>query len=115
MDCKNGQIRPFSDRDLEPISLRVHPGQVFVTGRAIHHGAIPKTHPVDNQIIDDPAIRSQHRAVEGLPRLFQPGNVISEQMAQVPLRISPAHIDDSHMGYIKHACRMTNLVVFLNL
>ena len=115
MDGKNGQIRPFGDRDLESISLRVHPGQVFATGRAIHHDAIPKAHSVDNQIINDPAIRSQHGAVEGLPRLFQPGNVISEQMAQVPLRISPAHIDDSHMGYIKYAYRVTNLVVFLNL
>ena len=115
MDGKNGQIRPFSDRDLKPISLRVHPGKVFVTGRAVHHDAIPKAHPVDNQIINNPAIRPEHGAVEGLPRLFQLGNVISEQMAQVPLRISPAHIYDGHVGYIKYACRVTNLVVFLYL
>ena len=68
-----------------------------------------------DQIINHPSVCPQHGAVEGLPQLCQLGNVIGEQMAQVPIRISPAHIDDRHVGHIKYACGVTHLIVFLNL
>ena len=106
----------FGQRHIETGAMLPHPGQILVPrGRIDHRTESPGPEKVDDQVIDDPARVVQHAGVECTTRRFQLGNVIGQQILQIPQRAGTLEIDNRHVRDIKHTGIATDGMMLIDL
>ncbi len=96
--------------------LLLHPGDIFFSGAGVDHQAEPAlVDEVDDQVVDDEALRVEHAGVQGLARYLQLVDVVGQQAAQEGAHVVALDVDHAHVGYVEHADVGTHRVVFFDL
>jgi len=100
----------------KPTCLLLDPGNILVRGCRIDDHTIPVIlHEIDDKIIDHAAILPEHAGIQCLARLFQPGYIIRQKLAQESLAIVTPQIDDHHMTNIEHTGILTYRMMLFDL
>ncbi|MNI31589.1 hypothetical protein D3C73_854760 [compost metagenome] len=114
----HGQVAAGGDGDVEIAGLlhALHPGHVFVGGAGVdHHAPFVGGEEIDDQVVDDAALRVQHAGIQRLAGHGQLGDVVGDQALQEGEGVRAGNVDVQHVRHVEHASVLAHRVVFLKL
>ncbi len=100
----------------ERLRLLLDPGQVLLARRGVDDDAEEILgEEIDDEIVDDAAVRIEHARVERLAGDLQLVDAVREQVAQELARARAVQVDHGHVRDIEHAGVAAHLVMLLDL
>ena len=110
------QIAALADRHAERRRLRADPRQVLVARGRVHDQPEEVLgEEIDDQVVDDAAVRVEHAGVERLARHLQLVDGIGDQRSQERPHVLAVQVEDGHVRHVEHARVAADRVVLLDL
>ena len=116
MHRDHGQVGARTYLDLESPGVALQPGCIFLARARIHDDPEPCIgHVVDDKVVNHAAGFIEHATVERFAGVFELGNVVRKQIAEVVARACPDDIGDQHVRNVEHPGVATHSVVLVDL